>query len=565
MPAGDPVRQRNREAFATATEAFGAYIGRHARLARSLAAGATGRRADELCRLADDCDHLAERPATGFRQALQMVWFVHVFLHAEGGAVAYSFGRFDQYLWPYLEADLQTGELTWDEAAELVACFLLKCCEGDESQNLVVGGLDGAGTNAENPLSLLALEVSRELAVWQPSVSVRIHDGSSDEFWDGAVRLCAAGFGMPSFFADGVVTEALVAAGVSPSRAWDWGIVGCYEAAPQGDTGEVTTGGRWQLPAVLAEWFATLDEPETFSALLDDLRQYLAADWRERWDEAAEHCRQMAERQPSPFEAVCTSGCIESGLTCQEGGARHSLYVVQILGLGTLVDSLWCIRQLVFEDRAISLRTLREQVAADFPDDALRLRCRNLAGKYGTDSEGSNALAEELSAHVADLVLSRPLPDGTQPYPAFFNWLADVHVQFAATPDGRRTGERVSYGAGPTELALGRTPTSTANSAAHLAHRRCAAGNPLLISLPAADVAGPAGRQRLRHLVEGYFRQGGFHVHFNVLDAEQLRRAKAEPERHADLTVRISGYSARFCALDERLQDALIARAELGL
>ncbi|MBM4086274.1 MAG: hypothetical protein FJ272_15935, partial [Planctomycetes bacterium] len=177
MDAGPGVKERNRAAFLEALEAFSVFIRRHADAARQRG----------LLKIADNCEWIAQNAPRTFWEALQLVWFVQVFLHAEGLAAAVSFGRFDQFLWPFLERDLRAGVATLDAAEELLSCFWLKCCEGDESQNLTVGGVDEHGRSAENPLSLLCLQVTRKLKVWQPSLSVRIGPDTSDEFWRGAL------------------------------------------------------------------------------------------------------------------------------------------------------------------------------------------------------------------------------------------------------------------------------------------------------------------------------------------------------------------------------------------
>lgn len=321
----------------------------------------------------------------------------------------------------------------------------------------------------------------------------------------------------------------------------------------------------WRLPEAFARWFHGAPPFPDFDALLADFPDWLAIEWSACSLRFEQRLATMRVEHPSPFEAVCTSGCVESGLTTQEGGARFPLFVVQILGLGTVIDSLYAVRRAVYEDGWLTLPELQRQVQEDFPDELLRRRLRSLPGRYGTDTAVTNDLAATVSRQVARLVLQCALADGIQPYPAFFNFLADVHGRFAATPDGRQAGERVSYGAGPSEAAGGRTPTTTAASVAHVAHDLCAAGAPLLLSMNRADIAGPAGRRRLRALIEGYFARGGSHLHLNLIDAETLRDAQEHPDRHADLLVRISGFSARFVALDRELQEALIARIQRGL
>jgi len=558
---------RNREAFARTLEGFSLFIRRHAdEAARRAKNSGNEERKRELDTIAETCRRIAIGKPTSFREALQLVWFIQVFLQAEITFTAVSFGRFDQFLWPFLKADLANGSLSMEDAEELLACFWLKCCTiGDPAQNLIVGGIDEQGGQAENLLSLLCLDVARKLKVEQPSLSVRIGPETSEKFWRKAAALCATGIGMPAFFNDPVVIRALEAVDLPTERARDWGIVGCYEACPQGDTQGMTVAGGFALPEVLLEFLRQGPQAGSFAALLDCFKDYLRqyyvgclVKFQNSWNE-------WRETNPSPFESLCMTGCIESGLTAEEGGARYTLFGVNILGLGTTVDSLLVIKELVYEKIQLSLAGLVDQLNGDFSDERLLWQCRAVGGRYGSDGEFTNQLARDLSRFLSDLVLESRLEHGVRPYPAFFWWLKDIYLAIAATPDGRRAGDRISYGAGPSVLSAPEAPTSILNSARWVAHDRSACGNPVAISLRPVEIRDEAGLQRIRQLVETYFQEGGSHLHFNIIDAERLRAAKRNPQEYPDLMVRISGYSARFTALDATLQDALIERIERGM
>jgi formate C-acetyltransferase len=551
MPAGV-----NRAAFAKTLQAFAVFIRRHA-----AACARAGRPA-----LAAICAHLAAQAPRTFHEALQLVWFIQIFLHAESNAAAISFGRLDQYLWPFLQKDFQKKNLQEEDALELLCCFFMKCCEGDESQNLLVGG-GFAGRCQENPLSMLILKAARMVKVWQPSLSVRIGRQSSDKFWNAALSLAATGLGMPSFFNEPVVTAGLARLGIPADRAADWAIIGCYEAAPQGDSFPMTVAGGVNLPSLFQEFLETpAGQKGAFKSFLAAFKAFFRRQYEQkllpafiaRWEEQQRLC-------PSPFESLCVTGCLESGLAAEEGGARFNLFGVNLLGLGTLLDSLLAIKKLIFDEQKFTLAQMRDQVRRNFRSRKLLLCCRAIPGRYGSDNAESNLLAREISAFLADTVISRPMPNGVRPYPGFFRFGADVGAQQPASADGRQTGDRLSYGCGPGIFLRNPAATAILNSAAHLAHASCACGNPLTLSLNKKDVAGRVGRLRLRQLVETYFAQGGFHLHFNIISAEELRRAKSAPDQHPDLTVRISGYSARFIALAPHWQDALIERAEKGM
>lgn len=553
--------------FARALQAFARFIARHAGAADALASTRAGAEAQEWRERAADLRRLCQDPPASFRQALQLTWFAQIFLHAENPSAAISFGRLDQYLWPFLAADLAAGRSTLAEAGELVGAFCLRCGEGEESQNLTIGGIDAAGADATNPLSLLLLQMVRELRAVQPSLCVRIHAGTPPELWQAACRLAAAGTGQPGFINDAAAIPALGELDIPSERARDYAIVGCYEATTQGDCYPNTVAGSVPcLARALVDFLATPAAAATdFPAFLDAYLRHVETVYTEalngRYRQAWEHWRDGA---PSPFGSLLLAGCLDRALPLESGGARFNLFGINLLGFGTTVDSLHAIANLVFGTRELSLTELQAALANDFADQALRGRLRSLPGRYGTDSEASNRLAAELSDRLATLVLSSRLPHGVRPYPGLFRWTGDIWDHAYATPDGRRAAETLSYGCGPAS-DCGGTPTSILASVAHLAHRRCACGNPLALALPARDARGPEGLTRLQALVQGYFARGGFHLHFNLLSPQALRAAQAAPEQHQDLTIRISGLSARFVALPEPIQAALVERAERGV
>lgn len=541
-------------AFALALEAFARFVRRHAE-----AAGPEHP-------LAEDLAHLADAPPRTFRQGLQLVWLAQVFLHAENPTMAISFGRLDQVLWPLLERDLKERSLSRAQAFELVCAFCLKCCEGDESQNLVVGGVDARGEGADNLLSCLLLRAVRVLRSTQPSLTVNWRAEASEIFLDEAYALAAAGLGQPGFMNHAVVCRALQAAGLPPDRAQDWAVVGCYEAVSQGDCYANTVLGRLHLPQVLADFLGgsgqlAHDFAGFRAGYMEALNGHYAAELRRlqaAWDGMAAHA-------PSPFGSLLMRGCLQRMRPLECGGADYSFVGINILGLGTAVDGLAAIRELVFETGELSLPRLADEVAHDFPDEALRQRLVHLSGRYGTNTPWTNELAGWLSRQVAAMVLDSRLRDGVRPYPAFFRFGADIHDPGGPSPDGRRATDFVSYGVGPA-ACVSSTPTAVIASASHVAHDLCACGNPLALTLP----VGGAHADTIRSLVETYFRPqdcapyGGYHLHFNTVSASRLRAAQADPLNHAELLVRVSGFSAPFVTMDARWQEALIERAEQG-
>jgi len=556
------------EACGGALTAFSRFITRHSEEAAEVADRLTVAQATEWRAWADEIESLAHERPTSFRGALQLVWFAQIFLHAETPTAAISFGRFDQYLWPHLRDDMEAGLLDRSDAGHLVGAFFLRCCEGEESQNLTIGGVDENGVDATNPLSLLLLEVMAELRVCQPSLSVRLHPGSPDELVQAACALATTGTGQPGFINDAAVIPGLQRLDIPLDRARDFGIVGCYEPATCGDCYPNTVCGS---PTALAESLVSyLQTPEALAA--PDFPTFLEG-WFARYSDAYQlalttHFQTSwdtwREKAPSPFGSVLMSGCVESARPVESGGTRFNLFGVNILGLGTTVDSLHAINSLVFQRRELTLTELSAAMAADFPDETLRRRLLAIPGRYGTDAEATNKLASQLSERIATMVLESRMDHGVRPYPAFFKFTADIWSHPYATPDGRHIADPLSYGCGPASTCGG-TPTSILASASSVAHHLCPCGNPLALSLLAQDFTGPEGPSRLAALVLGYFACGGFHLHINLLHADELRAAQEDPSNYGELMIRISGLSTKFVTLRPTLQDALIQRAEHGV
>lgn len=528
-------------AFLRTLNAFSLFIRRHGE-----AADAVG-----MTAVADNCAHLCERPPKTFHQALQLVWFVHLFLHIEGMEAAFSFGRFDQYLYPFYLDDTRSGRLTRDEAKELLKHFWFKTNEGDESQNLVVGG------NAENELSFICIELTGELCLPQPSLSVRYGIATTAEFKSAVNALIRKGIGMPSIFNDTTVIRALMDLGIPEVDAEDYVIVGCYETNPGNALG-LTVAGPVRLHEIL---LAFLRDNSEFNGGFDEFyqsfRRHLTSYYRETVLPKLQKWWQNIENKcVSPFESVCIRSCVESGMSAEHCGAKYTMFGVNLLGIGTLVDSIYVMKKLIFEEKAYTYSDFTAQVLAGFPDRELAERCRSMKGKYGTDSDETNALASELSAQIAELVTDNPVAKDVITYPGLFIFYADIFSKnYPATPDGRLPGERISYGIAPSDLCLGTSPTSILNSAACIANDKCACGNPLLMFLSSGS------NQLLNSLIGTYFEKGGFHLHINLADADTMRNAQEDPQKWKNLTVRTSGFSARFVTLGEEVQNALIERA----
>lgn len=518
--------------------------------------------ADEL---AEVCRRVPRGPARTFREAVQSFWLTHAMLHWEDLCTAVSAGRVDQFLYPFLAADLSSGRISETEAQELVDALWLKFIEGDESQNVTLGGCDADGRECSNELTLMCLRASTRLKTWQPSVSLRVSAETPAAVWDAAADLVRARISMPAFFNDAVVIAGLEHCGLPTRAARDYGIVGCYEATGSGNHYGRTVAAWVNGPAALKAYLAGAPAEDSFEAFLDGCLAALGEADARGMAAANEHDAWLARATPSVYRSILVDDCIGRGRMIEEGGARFNSSGLSFGGLTTLADSLLAIRELVFERGEMTMPELVAMLAADYEGAAGRLEfVRNRLPKYGRDDADADALAVRIADRFVADTARHETTRGGRFFPGLYQYKSQIMgVQAAgATPDGRCSGEHFPYGVGPNRFGDEHAATAIMNSAARLPHAHCPNGNALEITLMPSDLGGGGGRGRVRELVTGYFKQGGQHLCINVLDPRDLREAREHPERFPDLMVRVSGLSARFVALDAEVQGDLIQRTE---
>jgi formate C-acetyltransferase len=585
-PEATEPQQTERQAMAIALRAASRFVERYAELAGELAVREPdpARRA-ELATVLQVCRHVAQAPARGLHEALQLVWFAYLLECMEEGesTAAFALGRFDQYLWPYWQADRQAG-LSRVAAAELVACFWVKLNEfsGLQVLNLTLGGTTRDGHDAVNELSHVCLELMDEFRSAVPSLSVRWHPGIDRAFLRRATRLATAGFGQPAFYGDAAAIRSMTAAGVAPGDAVEVVPGGCVELGVEGCC-HPWVGNFFSLPKCLELALHDGIEPRTRERLgpatgapaaLETFEKLCAAYQRQ-----VEHFLGLMARSdnttdtlagqysPFPFLSALVDDCLERGLDITQGGARYNFTEVQGIGLAHVVDSLLNLRRLVYDTRELALADLLARVDADFAGDAgLRRRLQSLRPAYGDGAAETQELVRRV-AHGFFAAVERsgnprggPHRAGLLVWTLYHDWADCV----GPLPDGRRRGEALVSSIGPRGEVAVESPTSIIRDVTAFDHWRCTGALTLNLRFSREAVANTSGLEALESLLGVYFGKGGLQVQLNVVDSTLLRQAQADPAAHVDLVVRVSGFAARFVTLSPRIQDEIIARAELA-
>ncbi len=570
---------------------------RHAEQAEELAtAESDSHRKAELETIARICRKVpAQKPDT-FHEALQYYWFVHLGVIIELNTWdSFNPGRLDQHLLPFYRAGLDSGELTEDQARELLQAFWIKFnnqpappkvgVTAKESNTYTdfclinVGGVTSNGGDAANELSFLILDVIEELRLLQPGSMVQVSKKSPDRLLKRALKIIKTGYGQPSLFNTDAIVSELVRQGKSIIDARNGGASGCVEAGAFGKEAYILTG-YFNLVKVLEITLHNGVDPRTgrfiglatgdprtfdsfdqfYQAFEKQLRHFI--DIKIKGNRIIE--RLWAKYLPAPFMSILIDDCIASGLDYHTGGARYNSSYIQGVGLGTITDSLAAIKYHVFDQRQINLDDLLAALSQDFAGaEALRQKLVDETPRFGNDDDYPDQLAQRVFESFFAAVDGRPNTKGGH---YRINLLPTTsHVYFGsvigATPEGRRAGQPLSEGISPVQGADRKGPTAVLKSAAKIDQLRTG-GTLLNQKFTPQLLADDTGLTKVAHLVRAYFRMDGHHIQFNVVTADTLRKAQQNPEQYKDLIVRVAGYSDYFVDLSYELQNEIIQRTE---
>lgn len=589
-------KQEELKAMDIACDALIIFARRYAEEARRQAESAAEPRKSELLRIAEVCDWVPAHAPRDFQEALQMYWFVHLGVITELNTWdAYCPGHLDQHLNPFYQKGLADGTLTRESAMELLESFWVKFNNQpappkvgitlQESGtytdfcNINIGGVKKDGSDGVTDVSYLMLDVIKDMRILQPSTNVQISSKNPDKFVIEAARVIREGMGFPSVFNTDSIIQELLRQGKSIEDARCGGTSGCVEVGAFGKEAYILTG-YFNMVKVLEITMHNGVDPRTgkqiglktgevssfqsMDDLMDAFRKQVSyfIDVDIRGNNLIEML--YAKYMPAPFMSVLTDDCIKNGRDYNNGGARYNSRYIQFVGLGSITDCLSSVKKHVFDEQTMSMEKLMQVLAADFEGyEKERQIFLNKTPKYGNDDDAADSLIMGLFEIIYELVNGRPTMTGGQYRVEMLP--TTCHVYFGsvvgATPDGRKAGVALSEGISPVQGADKHGPTAVIKSAAKLDHQRTG-GTLLNQKFTPSVLAGEKGLENLKDLIRAYFRLGGHHIQFNVVDSDMLRDAQKHPENYGDLIVRVAGYSDYWNNLTEALQDEIILRTE---
>jgi formate C-acetyltransferase len=571
------------------------FAARFAGLAASMAASeGDPRRRQELERMAAACLRVPAHPARDFHEAMQSLWFVVLVLLPSG---VLSFGRFDQFMYPYYQAHLEAGGsdaevlelLQWlrikDSQIVITAGHTHRIKYGGLAKwhNCVLGGQRADGSDATNALSYLLLDAARDCPTPHPTLTMRVHADTPDELMARALELVGTGIGVPAFLSDQSCIGYLQSHGVALETARDYAVAGCLGVNIPGQSRSIVwpmvvvpmvlnfainngvdaRTGRQVGPATgRFEEFTSFDE--FLGAFKIQLGHFI--ELQAEFNNVT--MRSYGERFPQPVESSLTEGGIGAsknilGRTMPfENGS-----VLNPIGMINVADSLTAIRRVVFRERAVRCAELKHCLDTDWAGErGEQVRRLMLAApKYGNDDDEADLMAADMYRFWADKTVGLTTTYGGFHKPGSItigtaNWPGGL--QTGATPDGRHAGEALADES--LTPMRGRDKGSAATvlkSAAKIDQTPWQATSLDLRFHPEA-LAGEGGVKAVGAMIRSYFASGGKHIQFNVVGNDTLRAAQREPERYEQLIVRIGGCSAYFTQLPKPVQDEIMQRTE---
>ncbi|MEE4243345.1 MAG: trans-4-hydroxy-L-proline dehydratase [Desulfopila sp.] len=584
-------------AMAITCEAATIFAVRHAELAEKMAKEESDPvRKEELEEIARICRWVPENAPRTYHEAVQMYWFVHLGTISElNGWDAMSPGHVDQHLLPFYEKEVAAGTLDREKAKEILACLWIKINNHtappkvgvtakesgtyNDFTQINLGGLKKDGSDGVSEVSLIALEVSDELHLLQPQPSVHISSKTPEYFLDAATRVIRKGYGYPSVFNTDTVIMEQIRVGKSVEDAREGGTSGCIETGAFGKEAYILTG-YLNVPKILE---ITLNngvdpltgimvgiesgDPRDFHSF-DDLYQAFSRQLQYVVDlkiEVNNYIERMyAKYSPAPFLSVVIGDCIEKGRDYYDGGPRYNTNYIQCCGIGTVTDSLSALKTHVFDEGTVGWDEMLQALADNFKNaEALRLKLWNKTPFFGNDDDRADDIMQKVYDSLFSVIDGKPNTKGGIYH---LNMLSTTcHVYFGkmlgATPNGRYAHLPESDGTSPSHGADRNGPTAVIKSLAKMDQAK--SGGTLLNQrfLPSV-LKTDQDLKKLAGLIRTYFRLGGHHIQFNVVDTNTLRNAQQAPDDYRNLLVRVAGYSDYFVDLDKEHQEEIISRTE---
>ena len=553
---------------------------RHAKYLYSLAEKETDETIkNNYLEMAKVCEKVPCEPASNFKEAVQSLWFAHMITVWEDGTNANGIGRIDQILYPYYKKDIEAGTLNDFMACEYLSAFWIKLYLDYDVQQTLVGGQLADGSNAENEVSFLCFDVTEALGFIR-CLSARLHKNISDKFLARCVDLFTLGGGIPFFYNDEALIPALVREGISLEDARGYAVIGCVE---------ITLPGK-AFPHAVSNW---VNHSKILELAINNGKDMLTGeqlgpdcgnltdfnsmdDIKAAFDKEFEYFENMAcagsnyaeycetARHRLPYLSMLTDDCISKGKDVLCGGAKYNWHETSAVAIPNCGDAFYALERLLFEDKVVDQKTLLEALKCDFKGyEDLYDYIVNKIEKYGNDCDGPDKWVSKICEEYCLKMGRHKTYSGGKFFTQLFSFtiMLEYGQKTAASVDGRHAGTPLAYSLSPGQGRDIDSITATIKSLAKIKHELCAASTSVILEIDPSLVS-RQGKSSVVALLRSSINMGVGQLQFNVVSKEKLIDAKAHPEKYPALAVRVSGFSQKFCLLEPKMQDHIIARTK---
>jgi len=534
-------------------------------------------------------------PAANFHEAVQSLWFNFAFTRLCGNWS--GIGRIDALLGPYLKKDLENGAQTIESAREILASFFIKGCEwitsnpepgtGDAQhyQNIVLAGVDAKGSEITNDITYLVLDIIEELGISDFPITIRVNDKTPQELLTKVAEIIRHGGGVVAVYNEPLILKSLQDYGYPLEEARDFANDGCWEVIIPGKTqfaylafdslalllDTLHTKAHDSAEDLYAAFYKSLEDK------IEDLFQnmcfhYTGSKSRENWqwhpDPVGKGRWLFPSMAPCSAVSIYMEGCIESGRSYLNGGSKYVVVSPHIGGAPDVGNSIYAIKKLVFDENKLSLPQLIEILDSNWEGhEPLRQYALNKLAYYGNDNDEADAYTAQVMNDFADITAKYKgrcpveFPPGASTFGREIEWANNR----MAVPYGKRKGDVLAGNSSPSPATDTEGATAIIKSYCKIDHQKQRSGTALDIKLHPSAVKGENGVQALVSLIEGFVKLGGYFMQLDIMDADVLKAARENPEDYKTLSVRVSGWNARFVTLNEDWQNMIIQRTAQGL
>ena len=527
------------------------------------------RRKKELLLIADICKRVPAEPAESFYEAVQSVHFVTYCLSLNPLRYChqqFQLGHPDRYLYPYYKKDIEKGIITKESAQLLLDCLGIQInmrVPSGLSSGYMVGGREENGESVSNELTEMLMQVIDDIKLVYPSVGLCYTKETPDALLQRACEILSHGRSHPAIFNDDVITKGLIGYGVPEKEARSYIHSTCVEITPIASSNVWVASPYTNMAQLLLDTmtreYSSFDEH--ISALLQKLDDSIENNYLEH-NRSRKH---RAEHAMNPLLSCFVNDCLAKGTDIEKGGARYNWIMPSFVGMANLVDSLYVLKKIVYDNREYTVCELKEILDNNFDgNESLRQRLLNDLPKYGNDIDEVDQYFGAFTSHIVSECkkYTGEFTSGNL-IPSVFCWV--MHERFGrktgATPDGRPAGFPLGDGSGPCQGREANGPTASILSSTKWEHHELIGGVAVNMKFSKSTL-GKDSLNIMQGLIKAYMLRGGFEMQINVTDKELLEKARQNPEEYRDLVVRIGGYSDYFTKLSPQMQQEVILRTE---